>query len=110
MIRSCLTALAAVLAFSPAVALAQEPPVEAQTVYRNVTLIDGTGAPARAAMNILVRGERIERVWKEGEIAFKLSPDTRVVDMTGRFVLPGLTDSHQHLATPPNRRFAGPSS
>lgn len=106
MIRSCLTALAAVLALSPAAAIAQAPPAQAQTVYRNFTLIDGTGAPARAGMNILVRGERIERVWKEGEIAFKLAPTTRVVDMSGKYMLPGLTDSHQHLATPPNRRFA----
>ena len=40
MIRSCLTALAAVLALSPAAAIAQAPPAQAQTVYRNVTLID----------------------------------------------------------------------
>lgn len=103
--RSCLTALAAVLALSPAAAFAQEP-APAQTVYPKVTLIDGTGAPPRAGMNILVRGERIERVWKDGEIAFKLAPTTRVVDMSGQYALPGLTDSHQHLATPPNRRFA----
>jgi len=102
MIRPCLTALAACLVLS-APALAQAP---SQTVYRNATLIDGTGAAPRLGMSILVNGDRIEKVWKEGEIAFKLSPTTRVVDMTGKFVLPGLTDSHQHLATPPNRRFA----
>ncbi|WP_374658276.1 amidohydrolase family protein [Phenylobacterium sp.] len=79
---------------------------EPATVYRNATLIDGTGAAPKPGMSILVRGERIERVWKEGEVAFKLAPDTQVVDMSGRFVLPGLTDSHEHLATPPNRRFA----
>lgn len=78
----------------------------AQTVYRNATVIDGTGAAPQPGMNILVAGERISRVWKDGSIAFKLSPDTQVVDATGLYVLPGLINTHEHLATPPNRRFA----
>lgn len=79
---------------------------EKLTVYRGATLIDGTGAPPRPGMSILVKGERIERVWKDGEIAFKLPPQTVVVDMAGQYALPGLIDSHEHLATPPNRPFA----
>jgi imidazolonepropionase-like amidohydrolase len=78
----------------------------ADTVYRNVTVIDGTGAKAQGGMDILVRGERIERVWADKAMAFKLSPDTQVVDATGLYVLPGLINTHEHLATPPNRRFA----
>jgi imidazolonepropionase-like amidohydrolase len=100
MIRSLV--LAAGLALAAASAQAAEP----QTVYRNATLIDGTGAKAQPGMSLLVRGERIERVWKEGSIAFKLAPDTKVVDATGLYVLPGLINTHEHLATPPNRRFA----
>lgn len=76
------------------------------TVYKGATLIDGTGAAPKPGMSILVNGERIERVWKDGEVMFKLPPDTKVVDMAGKYVLPGLTDSHEHLATPPNRPFA----
>jgi imidazolonepropionase-like amidohydrolase len=79
---------------------------EAQTVYRNAVLIDGSGSRPQPGMSLLVRGERIERVWKEGSVAFKLSPDTKVVDATGLYVLPGLINTHEHLATPPNRRFA----
>ena len=79
---------------------------EKLTVYKGATLIDGTGAPPRPGMSILVKGERIERVWKDGEIAFKLPPQTVVVDMAGQYALPGLIDSHEHLATPPNRAFA----
>jgi imidazolonepropionase-like amidohydrolase len=105
MIRSCVAALAACFVFATGQAAA-EPPSEALTVYRGAILIDGTGAPPRPGMSILVKGERIERVWKEGEIAFKLPPDTKVVDVAGQFVLPGLIDSHEHLATPPNRPFA----
>lgn len=105
MIRTSLAALAACLALVPSFALA-EGPAEKLTVYKGATLIDGTGAPPRPGMSILIKGERIERVWKEGEIAFKLPPETAVVDVAGQYVLPGLIDSHEHLATPPNRRFA----
>jgi imidazolonepropionase-like amidohydrolase len=105
MIRSCVAALAACLALAPCLAAAQAAS-EPMTVYKGATLIDGTGAPPRPGMSILVKGERIERVWKEGEIAFKLPPDTKVVDVAGQYVLPGLIDSHEHLATPPNRPFA----
>lgn len=105
MIRSSFAVLAACLALFPQFAAAQAP-AERLTVYKGATLIDGTGAPARPGMSILVKGERIERVWKDGEIAFKLPPQTVVVDVSGQYVLPGLIDSHEHLATPPNRRFA----
>ncbi|MDP3855177.1 amidohydrolase family protein [Phenylobacterium sp.] len=96
-------AFAAVFVLVPGLASAQAEPL---AVYKGATLIDGTGAPPKARMSILVRGERIERVWKDGEIAFKLPPETKVVDVAGQFVLPGLTDSHQHLATPPARAWA----
>lgn len=105
MIRSRVAALAALIAFVPALAGAQTP-LEPMTVYKGATLIDGTGAAPKPGMSILVKGERIERVWKDGEVMFKLPPDTRVVDVSGQYVLPGLIDSHEHLATPPNRPFA----
>lgn len=105
MIRSRAAALAACLALVPGLAAAQGPP-EPMTVYKGATLIDGTGAAPRPGMNILVKGERIERVWKDGEVMFKLPPDTTVADVSGQYVLPGLIDSHEHLATPPNRPFA----
>ena len=98
--RSCLTSIAACLALAPAHA------AEPRTVYKNATLIDGTGAPPKPGMSILVDGERIANIWNDREVAFKLAGDVRVVDMTGKYVLPGLTDSHQHLATPPNRAWA----
>lgn len=102
--RFLIAAAAALLAAHPA--LAADPKAEPITVYKGATLIDGTGAAPKPGMNIMVQGERITRVWKDGEIMFKLPPDTKVVDMAGQFVLPGLTDSHEHLATPPNRPFA----
>ena len=98
-------AVLAVLVLVPVLASAQAAP-EPMTVYKGATLIDGTGAPPKPGMSILVVGERIERVWKDGALAFKLPPQTKVVDVAGQYVLPGLTDSHKHLATPPARVWA----
>ena len=72
-------------------------------LYRNATLIDGTGAPARAGMSVLVEGERIVAVAPDAQLPHR---GARVVDLTGKFLAPGLIDSHEHLATPPNRRQA----
>ena len=80
-------------------------PASAQPVlYRNATLIDGTGAPGRPGMSVLVDGERIKDVQPADRLTAPAG--ARVVDLTGKYLLPGLVDSHEHLATPPNRRQA----
>jgi hypothetical protein len=97
LIRSMLVAVLAAMALAP--------PAAAQVVlYRNATLIDGTGAPGRPGMSVLVDGERIAQVRPAAELPAPVGG--RVVDLTGKFLLPGLVDSHVHLATPPNRRRA----
>ena len=86
-------------------ALALAGPTAAETVlYRNATLIDGTGTPARPGMSVLVEGERIKAVTPDAQAAAPAG--ARVVDLTGKYLLPGLIDTHEHLATPPNRRQA----
>jgi len=74
------------------------------TLYRHARLIDGTGAPMRTGMSVLVEGERLKAVAADAEIAAPAG--ARVVDLSGKYLLPGLIDSHEHLATPPNRRRA----
>lgn len=95
MIRSVLAAVAAILAV---------PAAAAPVVYRHATLIDGAGGPARHGMSVQVDGERITAVAPDAQLT--PAAGARVVDLTGRFLLPGLIDSHEHLATPPNRRQA----
>ena len=96
MLRSLLAALAV---------LAVAGPAAGETVlYRNATLIDGTGAPPRPGMSVLVEGERITQVRPVAQL--EPPAGARVVDLTGKFLAPGLIDSHEHLATPPNRRRA----
>ncbi len=105
-ITNGLLAASLALALSSA-ALAQPdapPPAPPLILYRDATLIDGTGAPPRPHMSILTRGERIERVAPAAALP---APDgAEVVDAKGLFVLPGLINTHEHLATPPNRPFA----
>ena len=75
---------------------------------RDVTVIDGSGAPAFGPANIFVKGNRIERVVpsdrypveeKEEEGAGKKeqkAPD-RVIEGKGMYVMPGLIDVHIHI-------------
>lgn len=85
---------------------AQEPARQAEplVVYRGATLIDATGGPERPGAVIVVRGERIEAVTDGG--GFRPPPGARLVEASGLYVLPGLINTHEHLATPPNRPWA----
>jgi imidazolonepropionase-like amidohydrolase len=74
------------------------------TVYRNARLIDGTGAAARPGMDVVVDGERIVAVAPDS--GFTVPAGATVIDLSGQTIMPGLIDSHVHLATPPNRRQA----
>lgn len=65
-----------------------------------VTLWDGTGASARSRTTILIHGERIAGVFADGTES--LPPGTTVRDLPGRYVIPGLIDSHVHVATDPS--------
>src|SRR5215813_3822309 len=66
-------------------------------VLTGATLIDGTGAePVRDAV-IAIDGERIAAAGARREVAWPA--DARVIDVTGRTLLPGLIDAHDHLAS-----------
>jgi hypothetical protein len=47
---------------------------------------------------IAVRGDRILAVGTRDEIMKAKGPDTRIIDLNGRFVMPGFNDAHLHLA------------
>lgn len=99
-----------ILAFSGARAGTATPfaPPGGETIfiYRGATLIDGTGGPPRRDMDVIVKGERIDRILPDRELDPASTATAQIVDLRGRFLLPGLIDSHVHLATPPNRRQA----
>jgi imidazolonepropionase-like amidohydrolase len=71
-------------------------------LYADVTIIDGTGGPARPRQDILIDGEHIVATGPHDSLTAQAGTARRV-ELPGRFVIPGLIDSHVHLATPPNR-------
>jgi imidazolonepropionase-like amidohydrolase len=91
---------------SPLTAAPAEKTALATTVYTNLTVIDGTGAPAASDMAIVVEGEHIKAVRPMKALAQQPMPGAILVDLSGKFALPGLIDTHQHLGTAPNRRAA----
>ena len=82
------------------------PPITELLLIRNAGLIDGTGGALRTGMDVLIRGDRIERVFSDADIDRKLLAEAKIVSIDGHFLMPGLIDAHVHLATPPNRRQA----
>ena len=99
---------AAIAAFGhlSAAAEPEQPTPPKVTVYTHVTVIDGTGVAAAPDMAIVVEGERIKAVLPMAAFAKDSVPGASLVDLTGKFALPGLIDTHQHLGTSPNRRAA----
>jgi imidazolonepropionase-like amidohydrolase len=82
-----------ILALACAVALIPSG-ATAHTVVRAGKLIDGTGAPPRENVSIVVDGDRIVEV-REG-FAPIAQGDT-LIDLSNRTVLPGLIDMHVHI-------------
>ncbi|MCB2106097.1 MAG: amidohydrolase family protein [Rhodobacteraceae bacterium] len=68
--------------------------VHADVLIENVTLIDGTGVPARANTNVLVTGDTITEI-STSPIA--IPAGAARVDGTGKYLIPGLINSHIHL-------------
>ena len=95
--------LAFLLAAAPAIAAT---PAPAPTIYNDVTLIDGTGAPAKHHMAIVVSNGHIDKIVPSSQVAGLRAQtaykDARMVDVRGDTALPGLIDSHVHLATDPD--------
>lgn len=90
-------------------AIAQTPPAKPPVVYDGVTVIDGTGAAAKPGMAIIARDGRIDSIvpssqWKK-KLGAKLAATAHVIDLHGDYAVPGLIDTHVHLATDPDPVF-----
>jgi imidazolonepropionase-like amidohydrolase len=89
--------------FAPEKVLAQSADTQATTalspavvVFQNVRVFDGKGSTLSAPSNVLVRGNKIERI-STTPIPVDRSADTRIIEGGGRTLMPGLIDAHAHV-------------
>ncbi len=64
----------------------------------HVRVIDGTGAAAVADQTIVIENGAIREIGKSGSVS--VPSGARVMDLTGRSVIPGLVGMHDHLFYP----------
>ncbi len=86
------TLLAALFCLTPA-AYAAEPP--ALTLFENVRVFDGKSERLEEGMNVLVRGNTIEKISKD-PFSTDGTPSVQVIAGGGRTLMPGLIDAHWH--------------
>ena len=91
--RAALVLLVAVTACAGQPDLESKPVGPPALLLRDVTLIDGTGASPREHVSVLVRAGIVEEVGENLEV-----PGARIVEGRGRFLIPGLWDTHVHLS------------
>ena len=67
----------------------------AVTLFQNVRIFDGKSTTLSGPRNVLVRGNKIERI-STGPIPTDRSATTTLIDGGGRTLMPGLIDMHWH--------------
>ena len=64
----------------------------------NARVIDGTGAPAKEAQTLILRGGNIAEMGDSSRV--KAPGGATTIDLTGKTVIPGLVMVHEHLYYP----------
>ncbi len=82
-------AFAALIVAAPVLAQTASPP---ETLFRNVRVFDGSGAPLSAPTDVLVRGNVIAAIG-----AGTTAPNATIIEGGGRTLMPGLIDAHTHI-------------
>jgi imidazolonepropionase-like amidohydrolase len=94
----------AALAFAAAVLPGCRPATADGFALVGATLIDGTGGPPLADAAIVIRHGKIESIGARA--GFEAPKGIAEVDVTGRWIIPGLIDAHTHVA--PTATWARP--
>src|SRR5687767_11153750 len=84
-----------------AVLIAQSQPAQAPQpgvrAFTGFTLIDGTGGAAVRDAVLIVRNQRIAAAGPAATT--QIPPGAERVDLTGRFVIPGMVNAHGHVGS-----------
>ena len=85
----------------------QIPPEVAQYGYADTILVNGkvvsmddkstSSSVGRTYEAVAVKGHRIVKLGNSGEIQALAGPDTRVLDLKGRTLIPGIIEPHMHI-------------
>jgi imidazolonepropionase-like amidohydrolase len=91
------TVAVAVLCLVDVTAFAQPQSAEPPTIilFENVRIFDGKSDTLSASMNVLVRGNTIDKISRD-PISTDRSANTRIIAGGGRTLMPGLIDVHWH--------------
>lgn len=91
------TVVVAVLCLVGTTAFAQPQSAEPSSVilFENVRIFDGKNDTLSGSMNVLVRGNTIDRISKD-PIPTDRSANTKIIAGGGRTLMPGLIDMHWH--------------
>lgn len=86
--------------FIISIALAARPPIQARlVVLDNPRVIDGTGKPPIERARVVIEGDHILYIGAPGQMP--LPPQSEVIDLAGRTIIPGLIDLHFHIEKDP---------
>lgn len=97
MFRTACASLVVYLAAAVTVYAQTAQPAPASVLFTSVRIFDGKSSQLSGPSNVLVRGNRIEKISAD-PIATDRSANTKIIDGRGRTLMPGLIDIHAHMA------------
>ena len=92
----CWISLLVTALFSSAMGARVQPAAEV-VAFTHAAVVDPGGAVAARDRTVVVTGDRITEIGVTGQV--RIPPGARVVDATGKYLIPGLWDMHAHIFT-----------
>lgn len=90
--KALLLLIAVIVGSAPEGGLAQQTPSAVPLVLKGATIIDGLGSLPVQNGTIVIEGDKISSVGA----GVNYPSNAKVIDVTGKFIIPGLVDSHTH--------------